>query len=172
MPQGQSTRQPPQAPEIERRILLTRLQAIGLPILLLVPLLALAGVFGLSRGQRSAQGNGLSIDVEYPSRARVRASDSLAVTVRNELDQAVDGVAVRIDREYVDSFAQVDFAPSVSSLSEASYSVDLGRLPAGATRAVTVRLSPRDQWLRQGFVSVSGDGIEESTVEFATFVFP
>jgi hypothetical protein len=172
MPRRQSKRELPQPPEIERRALLTRLQAVGLPILVLVPLLALAGVFGLSRGHRSVQGNGLTIDVEYPSRARVRASDSLAVSVRNELDRPVDGVVVRIDREYVDSFTQVDFTPAVSTLSEASYSIDLGRLPAGGIRAVTVRLSPQAQWRRAGSVSVAGDGIEESTVEFATFVFP
>jgi hypothetical protein len=172
MSQRQSSREPPRPPEIERRILLTRLQVIGLPILALVPLLALAGVFGLSRGQRSVQENGLVLDVEYPSRARLRASDWLAVTVSNGLDEAVDGVVVRVDRQYVDSFAQVDFTPAVSSVGETDYSIDLGRLPAGGSRAVTVRLTPREKWRREGSVSVFGDGTLESTVEFATFVFP
>jgi hypothetical protein len=172
MAQRQQGREPPKAPEIERRVRFTRLHAIGLPIIALIPLLAVAGVFGPSSGHRDAQGGALSVEVDYPRRARLRAGASLAITVRNELDRALAGVVVEVEREYVDSFSEVDFTPSVDSADDRVYRIEVGRLSAGASRAVSVQLSPLEYWRLAGAVSAFADGAEELTVPFTTFVFP
>lgn len=172
MAQGEAARQPPDAPEIERRVLLTRLQAVGLPVLALIPILALAGVFGLERNQRASQGGVLELEVKYPGRARFRSSGSLAIEVRNRLDRPVEGVTVLVDRSYVEAFEQVTFSPSSDELTETNYAIAIGRLEKGATRAVTADLRPRKYWLHRGIVAVSAAGVDTIDIDFSTFVFP
>lgn len=172
MPDRDGVRRPPEAPEIERRILLTRLQIVGLPILALFPLLALVGAFGLDLAERTSRGSGLEVAVEYPSRARLRSGGSLVVEVRNDSDGHVDGVTVLVERNYLDGFSEVAFAPSATALTETHYRIDLGRLDVGETLAVTADLRPREYWRHRGTVSVSAEGIDTIEIELSSFVFP
>lgn len=168
----QAVPQPPEPPEIERRLLLTRLQMVGLPVIVLIPVLALAGVFGLSQGERSEASGALEITVQYPNRTRLRTTAALVIEVGNAGDRAIDDATMLVDRAYIDSFEQVTFTPSISSVSEDRYRIDLGEIPAGATRLVKAGMRAQAYWLRSGTVTVIGEDVEETAVEVSTFVFP
>ncbi|MEX2536688.1 MAG: hypothetical protein WD273_13915 [Trueperaceae bacterium] len=164
--------QPPEAPQIERRINLSRDQLIGIPILVLIPLLALFGVFGVSESRGTREGESVALAVEYSSRTRLRAAHSLVIEVTNRLDRPLTGVVVEVDRNYVEKFSQATFTPSASTVNETAYRVDLDPIPASATRVVTVDLKPVRYWSHSGTVTVSATESNEVEFEFATFVFP
>lgn len=167
----QSSR-PPQAPDVERKLKFHLLQMIGAPFILLVPLLALFGVFGESIRSASAASPALDMRVEYPSRFRYKMVDSLTVYLSNTSPQSIPGVRVRVDQAYVDSFSAVVFSPSVQYISGAAYVVDIGDLQPGETRLLTVRLQAEDYGMHRGTVSATPEGGAELRVAISTFVFP
>jgi hypothetical protein len=172
MPRLRDEPQPPQAPKIDRRLTIATLQAVGVPLLAIIPLLAVAGVFGVAVQRSSADSGDLSVNVEYPGRTRLHSSGSIKIEVANRGEQARSGVSVGIDRQYVEAFSEVSLTPSVVRVSEGMYVVDIGEVPAAASRAVLVELSPQRYWRHEGTVSVFVEGGESVSVDLSTFVFP
>ena len=82
MSKQQATPQPPQPPEIRRRIAFHRTQLIGVPLLAIIPVLALFGVFGTTTGEARAESAELQMQVRYPTRFRYKVINSLTVEVR------------------------------------------------------------------------------------------
>jgi hypothetical protein len=66
----EQVQQPPQPPEIEKNLAFYPEQWIGIPFLMLLPILALLGVFGEGYNEASASSDALAITVEYPTRNR------------------------------------------------------------------------------------------------------
>src|SRR5690606_12259349 len=91
---------PPGPPEIRRRLSLYRFQLIGLPFLLIIPLLALAGVFGERRDDAHARDGALEVSARYPSVFRYKMIDAIEVDVRNRGDAVIDSVTVSLDTAY------------------------------------------------------------------------
>ena len=71
----------PQAPEIERRIRIPRWRAIGVLVILAVPAMALAGVFGESWDRAAATGPNVAVQVEFPTRYRYKMLNSIRLDV-------------------------------------------------------------------------------------------
>jgi hypothetical protein len=57
-------------PHIERKVELQRAQWIGIPLLMVLPILALAGVLGDAREEVTASGGGIEMRVSFPQRGR------------------------------------------------------------------------------------------------------
>lgn len=168
----QDTPQPPQPPEIKQRINLSRQQLIGLPLLILIPVLALFGVFGMTQGRGVQEGEALELSVDYTTRTRLRADYTLIIEVRNRLERPLDGVTVEIDRDYLEGFSEVEFTPSATTVTDDTYRIDLGTIPAAATRIVDGDLVPTSYWSHHGSVTVSASETEAVEFAIATFVFP
>lgn len=165
--------EPPQAPGIERRVLLTPLQRWGLPLLLLLPLLALLGLVDEARGEVSASEGFLRLQVDYPSRARAGVTTSLTATVWNDGAAELSGVYVTLPSDYLDAFAPFELLPAATTVSAASHRVFLGAVPAGGSRVVTALLTPSDYGRRSGSVSAASAAAPQPiTTEFSTFTFP
>jgi hypothetical protein len=164
--------EPPRPPEIERRIQLSRVQQIGIPLLLLFPILALFGVFGNTLGTATNTSGPIELTVEYPNRTRYQARQAIEIAVRNTTDQALTGVTVNLDRDYLDAFEDVTFTPEVTAITDAAYHVDLTDLPPGDVRYLTVELRPHSYWAHQGTISAGSPEAESTDVEVRTFVFP
>lgn len=171
MPENHGKAQPPKAPEVERRVKLTRLQQLGMPLIALFPLLALLGIFGISSGERTSSGGSLSLSVDYPSRTRLRSGVMMVIEVSNRGGVDIEGVTVGVERDYVDRFTNVSFNPSVAAVSERYFEVELGALAPGAVSVVSVELEPSDYWRHEGTVRVTAGG-DETSVVIETFVFP
>jgi hypothetical protein len=163
---------PPQAPKIDRKLVLDPLQAIGVPLLALIPILALAGLFGIDVEQRSGDSGVLSVNVEYPARTRLQTSGTLTIEVGNSGEQSLTGVTVGVERDYVEAFSEVSFTPSAAGISDDQYVVDLGEVPAGAWRRVVLEFSPQRYWRQRGTVNVSVEGGDSASVDVSTFVYP
>lgn len=171
MPEKRGKTQPPQAPEVERRLRLNRLQRLGMPLIALFPLLALLGVFGISSGHRTSSGESISLAVDFPSRTRLRSGAAMVIEVSNRGGVTIEGVTVGVERDYVERFTNVSFNPAVAAVSERYFEVELGALAPGAVSVVAVELEPSDYWRHEGKVRVTAGG-DETSVVVETFVFP
>jgi hypothetical protein len=162
-----SKHEPPKAPEIDRRVRLARTQMIGMPIIALVPLLAMLGMFGERWNSEQASGTRLSATVEYPTRFRAKLGKPLTVHVENRSATAIDSVELEIDSSYVEQFAVTNFVPSPHD----AHVVALGSIPPGEARRVRIELEGTRSGRHRGRVVVRAPG---DSVSFAltTIVFP
>lgn len=172
MPTDEQVPQPPQPPKIQQHVNLSRGQLIGLPVLLLIPILALLGVFGLTEEQATRSGEEFELTVHYSGRAQYMAGFDLVIEVTNLSNQPREGVMVGLSRTFVDSFTEASFLPSVGLVTGSEYLFDLGTMPAAASRTVSARLTPGSYWSTPGTVTVSSSGRQTVEFEFQTFVYP
>lgn len=163
---------PPQAPEMPRQWKFYRFQYVALPILLLIPILALMGVFGETAATIEAVSAGFIVRVQYPDRAHYEANNQIVVTLRNETGRDLSNVSVEFDRKLLDQCSELSFNPALKEITESVYRVEVGGLRAGGERVVTLDYQPdmnghHDSWVRAG-----ADGISPVQAAFSMFVFP
>lgn len=163
---------PPKAPDVRRRATFHLVQAIGVPLLALIPLLALFQVFGTTQGEARASDGPLTVEVTHPGRFRYKTILPLEVTVRNTGDTALSGVTVFLETDYVEHFSTVTFTPSPQRVSDEAYVIDLGEIPPGESRVVDGMVQAERYWGASGRITVASDGPERAELEVATFVFP
>ncbi len=118
---------PAQPPLLRARPRLTRAQRLGLPLILLIPLLALAGFFGEGRSAADAIAGDMHVVANVPTRFRYRQRMTLDVAVTNVGRRALDSVRAYIDSAYLARFSDVLVEPTPS----ASGVVALGSIPPG-----------------------------------------
>jgi hypothetical protein len=135
---------PPPAPDMPRRFRLHNYQKVGLPLLVLVPVLAMGGLFGESTDTTDLVTQTLLVEIDYPTRLRYRTSGEMVIRVTNRSTEALDSLIVTIDPAYLSGFSDVNF----------------------------IEYRARDYWNRKGRVSVSGVDIDSATLPVTTFVFP
>jgi hypothetical protein len=158
---------PPRAPSIEPRIHLSWKQRLGFPIMLVIPILALFGVFGERDAHARAKSASLEMIVSYPSRMHYRQVQLLQVTVRNLSSTVADTVKVAFDTSYISRFSGVRFNPSPKT----AYTVDLTDVKPSETRLVSVELEGQVYGSQRGAV-VARHGTDSAMVHLRTLVFP
>jgi hypothetical protein len=168
MPPARDTPRPPPPPQIDRRVRLYRWQWVGLPLLLLVPVLALFGVFGNTRAAVANAGGPLAIDVEYPTRFRFSETQDMYVRVANRSAIPLDTVTVAFDTGYMSGFAAPTFRPDIAR----AYEVELTHLKPGETRLITVELKGKEYWSREGRIAAWHTGPDTVSVAVSTLIFP
>jgi hypothetical protein len=124
--------QPPAAPEIHRRFRLTRWQWFGVPLFLLIPLLASFGLLGDMSSTVEARSGGLEITLEYPRTQRYKFVRSMEMVVTNKTAAILDTVTIELDARYADGFATSISIPSF----DRAWAIDL--LDLGANGSPTV----------------------------------
>jgi hypothetical protein len=159
--------EPPRPPDQDRRLELGRLQLIGIPLLAVIPALAMAGVFGESWTSASARGTALGVLVEYPSRFRARLSKPISVVVENRSTEVLDTVEVSFDSTFVDRFPAIVFVPEPMD----AYVVSLANLTPGEQRRIHVEIDGDRAGRHRGRVVVRARG-DSAAVELRTTVFP
>ena len=157
----------PRAPAGAPRLVLTRKQWVVLPVLALIPLLALAGVFGERTASVSATTRSLGVTVTYPARLRYRQTAHLEIAVTSRAAQALDSVRVSLDTAYLAAFVGVHVQPAPV----VPYIVSLAHVAPGETRRVEVELGGNKYWRRNATLEVA-TGDERATVRFSSLVFP
>ena len=89
--------------------------------MMLIPILALLGVFGQTAGSEDASNPPLQMHVEYPTRFRYKLIDSIRVSLFNTSNQVIPSVNVHFDRAYIDQFSTVTFSPAIKEITETEY---------------------------------------------------
>lgn len=103
---GKKEQSLPEPPDTDRRVLLDPLKWIWIGLLVLVPLLAVIGIFGPRDATAAATASGLELRVRYPSVLRHGMTALLVVDVRNTRSEAVSRAIVRLDRAFVEHFSE------------------------------------------------------------------
>jgi hypothetical protein len=163
----QDTPQPPQPPEVGRSLRLYRYQWVGLPVLGLIVVLALLGVFGNTSGEATARGDALALRVEHPTRFRYKEIAPLRVWVTNGSGRTIDTVRVHFATAYVLAFSNASFTPSVT----APFVVELAEVRPGETRLVAGELQAERYGSHEGTVAAVSAS-DSVAVAVETLVFP
>lgn len=163
---------PPQPPEFQRKLQLYPFQYILIPLLFLIPVLAILGFFGETVAIQSANNPSLSVQVEYWSRTRHKVGAPLKVRITNQTDSDMTDINVHFDRDYIDAFLWLSFLPTVTSVTDEDYIVTIDDLPAGQTQAVTVDLKAEKIGVISGTVTIEAETIEPISVRLESLLFP
>jgi hypothetical protein len=164
--------EPPQAPDIPRQWKFHSYQYIAIPLLILIPVLALLGILGETSTTVEVANEGLVLRVHYPDRAHYEAYNHIEVTVRNDSSGVLSGAAVEFDRELLTHFSQLSVNPSLSEITETAYRVELGDIEAGGERVVTLDYQPDMNGAHDSWVRLTVDGIAPVQAGISMFVFP
>ena len=160
--------QPPPPPEIDRHFRLYPWQWIGLPLLVLIPILALFGVFGHTWADVRDAGADVEMEVRYPTRFRYKELQAMYVRVRNRSDRMLDTVTVAFDTGYINRFSTVTFKPDISR----AYEVELTDVVPGEERLITVEIQGEAYWRHRGSITGWHSGADTAEVRVSTFIFP
>lgn len=164
--------QPPQPPSIETRLRFHLHQLIGIPLIILIPILALFGMFGETLGAVDASNAQLQMHVEYPTRFRYKMIDSIEVLLFNASDQVIPTVNVHFDRAYIEQFSTVTFTPSIKTISEDVYLVEMTDLQPQETRVISITIQAEEYGKHSGTISAAPEGSEGLQVQVDTITFP
>ena len=164
--------EPPQPPPFQRKIIISRGQAIGVGMLAAIVVAALVGLLGQRSGEAQASGAGLEVRVSYPKILRYKTSLPLEISVRNASSATMGRIELRIARGYLDAFEDVRFTPDVREIGERHYTVSLAALPAGESRTVVAWLEAQERGNRPGHLQVAAEGRAAIDLDWSTLVLP
>jgi hypothetical protein len=159
--------EPPGLPDVPRRVRLYRAQWIGIPVLILIPVLAALGVFGETRAQAEAAVGPIHMQVDYPVRLRDGQRSAIDVRLENRSAAVVDSVSVAFAADYLHHFADVAFSPVPTT----PYELTVVGLQPGDSAKLRVEFQGDRPWRSRGRIGLSLDG-DTAHVRISTFIFP
>jgi hypothetical protein len=162
------TSTPPEPPAGKSRLRLSRAQRFGLPLMALLPLLAVAGVFGNRDERREAAHGPLLVTARVPSRFRYGERTTVDVSVSNRGASSLSDIRVRIDSAYLDRFIEVAVTPDISP----DGVVRLGDLAPHESVRLRATLQGDRAGAHRGIAIVSDAAGDTVRVALASTVFP
>ena len=141
-------------------------------MLMVLPILALFGVFDQHFTTRSSENGQLALRVEYPTRSRSKLDNDLVVTVTNLSEQSPVTATVSFGRAYMDNFSHVTFIPSAARVTPDEYQVDLKEMRAGEAQVVRVGMQAEGYWRHTGVISASLPGGQPVQLAVGSLVYP
>jgi hypothetical protein len=144
--------EPPQPPDVRRRIRLYPYQWIGLGLLALVPVLAIGGFFGEALRTERSEDGGVELVVTYPSRLRYLQLHQIQIRVVNGSAAPLDTLRLSLDSALANRFLDVTTTPSL----ERPYELTLTDLLPGEERLALVDLRANEYGRHEGDIRVSG----------------
>lgn len=141
---------------------------------MLVPLLAILGLFGETFTTTQAQNDRMTIQVRYATRYRYKLENPVEVAVFNASPAPLATVEVRFAKAYIDQFADAAFTPQVKRITDQFYIVELHDLQPAETQVVTVSLQGERYGRHRGVIVVvdAGNPTNEVATPLATWIFP
>ncbi|HEY3477015.1 MAG TPA: hypothetical protein VGK56_20520 [Anaerolineales bacterium] len=140
--------------------------------MILIPVLALLGMFGESYHEITTSNPDLEVQVRYPTRFRYKMIDAVTVSLTNISAQPFATAHIGFDREYVEGFSAVIFTPSVKHITDTVYLVELNDLQPGETRIISVSIQAEEYGRHKGTITVTPENWEALQVSIDTFTFP
>jgi hypothetical protein len=134
----------------------------------LVPVLALAGVFGERREARQDAHGRLLLSARVPTRFRYRERMTLDVSVTNRGPDSLDDVRVRLDSAYLGRFGNVALTPHASP----DGVVRFGALGPRESGRLTVTLEGERAGALRGLATATDAAGDTARITLASTVFP
>lgn len=159
--------EPPELPEMRRRLKFGGWQMAGLGLIVLIPVLAAFEVFGEGSATIAHRGSTLAISAEYPARIRHGTPEEVTVLATNRGASPLDTVTVRFDSTYVSRFTDPQFVPSTSD----AYEVELANVGPGETRVIRLGVRANEYGRHRGAIAAF-HGADTARVTVSTIVFP
>ena len=159
---------PPAQPKIWR---FYRHQLVGVPLLLLVTVLAMAGVFGDTESTTTETRGDVEVRLVVADRFRFKMIGPLTVTVFNQGAEPIENTAVRISTDYLANFSNVSLSPAVTRITDEWHEISLGALAPGESAVVTGEIQAESFGLHRGLIEVQADD-RVVELEAATWAFP
>lgn len=152
---------------MRQRLHLPALQWIGLPLMLVMPALALAGAFDPHTARSRTSLGELEIEIEASDRVRLHRSAGIEVEVRNTGARAA-GAEVALSPELLEGAQAIDFVPSPHR----AWAVRLDAIAPGEARRVVVEYEADAPGVHRGALHVRDDEGREVRAPLQTIVFP
>lgn len=162
----------PKPPEIKRRVRFHPTQLIGMPIIMLLPVLGLFGVFDTAQATATAEQSGINVQVDYPSKFRHKIGEPMRIQVENNSGASVPKLVVKMSRSYFDAFENVQFVPEPQEIDATSITFEFPDVKAGDTRQVEVEMEASDAGTHKATVEAGPENGSTAQVEVETFVLP
>jgi hypothetical protein len=159
---------PEQPPPIRPRIRMRRGEFIGMCAIALIPVLALAGVFGPELGHARRASGALQLDVRYPSLTRHQLRETLEARVANLSGETLPHVTLTFDPSYISGFSGVSFVPPA----DRAYAVELRNLQPRESRLVTVELEAERYGWHRGQIAAFDRSGHVLAAMISTLTFP
>lgn len=160
------TQAPPEPPPIVRRLQLPRVQRVGLVVLSLAPVLALAGVFEGEREVDDQRAGALAIRATLPERVRQNRTATIEVELENEGDVPL-GAEVAISPEYLDGCVAIRMTPAPHR----AWAARFAPIAPGERASMSLQFEAEGAGPHEGVLRVSSDD-GEARMRLSTFVFP
>lgn len=157
-----------QAPPRKPKLKMWHYQWIGIPIIILIPVMALLGVFGEQTTKVQLSGEGLEASLEYPQKLRFGQDEFIRLEVSNTTSRALTNVTISFDKSYIEKFAEKSFTPEV----QANYEMKNVEIPANETKTFEVRVKAGDSGSHSGEIKIRKEDEDILSHEISTFVFP
>lgn len=167
-----ATQEPPQLPDFKRSFRLYPYQWIGLPLLVLLPVLAVFGAFGGTTETVTNEGSGVTMEVEYPPRTRYEVLAKVDVSVTNTSDSPMQTLTVSFERDYVDAFSDTVFLPTITRVTDTTFEIDLDDVQPGETRSIDVEMNGAKAGMFTGSIHASAGDAASAQVLVSTMIFP
>ncbi|HWV58179.1 MAG TPA: hypothetical protein VNZ57_12070 [Longimicrobiales bacterium] len=158
--------QPPPPPDFPRRFRVTPLQAVGIPLLLLLPALHLLGVLDAATTRAAFTNGEWQVEYELTTRQRYQKPVHLRLHLTN-LAPAIRALTVVVDSAYLSQFVEVRATPPLDHHG----ATPVLEIAGGATAVVRLDLTPAMPGWVGGEVAFRGDGIDRA-IRLRSFILP
>lgn len=152
-----------------RRFRLYPFQWVGIPLIMLVPLIAIFGLFGETFTEVRTSGADLDLRVAYADRYRYKQINTFEIHVTNRTGSGLDTVLVRVDRAFVRRFSTIVTIPTPTI----PFEFELTNVRPGEERLVWMEMQGEQYGRHEGSVTavVAGD-TDSVQVQLATTIYP
>ncbi|MCC6453905.1 MAG: hypothetical protein IT328_03075 [Caldilineaceae bacterium] len=171
-PENGADKEVPQPPPFQRKLQIGPVQLIGIPLLAILPILALFGIFDSGMATAHAANDELALQVDYISHYRYTMRDTMTVAVTNLSKQAPATINVAFDRDYLAHFSEINFVPAAEQITDEVYVVEVAGMESGETRLVKLELLGEGYWTQEGTISASLFDGKPVTVTVSTTTYP
>lgn len=156
-------------PDQPRSLRLHPFQWVGIPLIFLIPVLALFNVFGETRDYAEEAGSEIALRVEYPTRYRYKQIESVHVEVENVSLARIDTIVVSFEPAYVRRFSTPNFIPAPTE----PFEVEIYRVEPGTRRQVWAELQGERYGRHHGTIEAYRSGSQDTArVRVSTIIFP
>jgi len=153
---------------MRRRMEPGRVEYIGFPLLLVLPVMALFGVFGERLERATVRSAEIELRVQWPTRTRHEQIHDIEVVVRNVSARVIDTLTVGLDSAYLSGFSAVSVTPGAAH----AWEVELVGMHPGEARRVVVSIDARRHGRHTGPVTATAGGTDTARTVIDTFIFP
>ena len=156
------------APQLRPHLRMWKYQWIGIPLILIMPILAIMGVFGREIKNLNITGGGITAQIEYPSKIRYGQEEFIRVELTNDSSKTMRDVSVSFDKNYIQKFDGSEFKPQA----DINYFVKAGDISPGNKKILEVKLKAGERGSNSGKIIISSRNKEIISEELNTFIFP